>query len=68
MSTWKIGKKTESEPAAGDAVRVVDARKRAPAPQVDVLSLELDIDDDVGGDPYNSTGQFCVPDFDARDD
>ena len=30
---------------------------------VKVLSLELDENDDFGGDPYNHTGSFCVPEF-----
>lgn len=68
MSTWKIGKKTAISDNAADTIRVVDRRKRPPAPQVDVLSLEIDSDADSGGDPYNRTGQFATPDFDAWDD
>ena len=30
---------------------------------VKVLSLEIDENDDLGGDPYNHTGSFCVPEF-----
>ena len=30
---------------------------------VKVMSLELDENDDLGGDPYNHTGSFCVPEF-----
>ena len=27
----------------------------------DAEPLEIDADLDTGGDPYNSTGQFCIP-------
>ena len=30
---------------------------------VKVLSLAIDENDDFGGDPYNHTGSFCVPEF-----
>lgn len=29
----------------------------------EVLKLTIDDNDDFGGDPYNHTGSFCVPDF-----
>ena len=29
-----------------------------------VLKLSIDENDDFGGDPYNHTGSFCVPEFD----
>ena len=28
-----------------------------------ILSLEIDENDDPGGDPYNHTGSFCLPKF-----
>ena len=28
-----------------------------------VLKLSIDDNDDFGGDPYNHTGSFCVPEF-----
>ena len=35
-----------------------DAADSVPNQQVQVLSLQ--IDEDLGGDPYNRTGQFCI--------
>ena len=68
MSTWKQNRDgepgTEAKPEAPAAT---DADAEAPPPQVEVTSLEIDQDADVGSDPYNRTGQFCVPNFDKRD-
>ncbi len=33
------------------------------AKPVTVIALEIDDNDDFGGDPYNHTGSFCVPEF-----
>lgn len=38
------------------------AAEAAPHANVRVMSLEI-VDDDLGGDPYNRTGQFCVPEL-----
>jgi len=35
------------------------ATEAAPRANVRVMLLEV-VDDDLGGDPYNRTGQFCV--------
>ena len=58
--------------------RIISARREASPPverdeagelrgakkPVEILSLSIDDSDDRGGDPYNHTGSFCVPDFD----
>lgn len=36
----------------------LESAERAPARQMEFLSLELE--DDAGGDPYNRTGQHCL--------
>ncbi len=37
------------------------------AAKVEVLSLSIDEDFDLGGDPYNRTGQFVALELDERD-
>lgn len=66
MSNVKI----TNSPASNDPVVVgkggiVAAKK--PLKDVDVTSLEIDDNDDFGGDPYNHTGSHAVPDF-GQDD
>jgi hypothetical protein len=59
-----------NSPASNDPVAVgkssVAAAKKPPT-AVDVASLEIDDNDDFGGDPYNHTGSHAVPDF-GQDD
>ena len=67
MSTWKTSK--ESGTPRQEQLRVpasADAEKTAAAP-VDVEVLEIAVDAQADCDPYNRTGQFCVPAFDKRD-
>lgn len=35
-----------------------------PTKPAKVVALTIDENDDFGGDPYNHTGSFCVPEFD----
>ncbi len=62
--------KTTTSAAAIDPVAPVaqgGARAAAtekPKKTAEIVSLEIDTDDDLGGDPYNHTGSFCVPEFD----
>ena len=64
MSTRKIttedveigGMSADREPASEDTL---------PNKRLEVLSLEFE--EDVGGDPYNRTGQFCVIDLKNRE-
>lgn len=44
----------------------LDAAATAPNGHLKVLSLEFE-DDNFGADPYNSTGQFCLPALKDRD-
>ncbi len=69
MSTWKHSDKDVVDESKDELARTMaeDEVELPPPPAVEVTSLELDIDDDAGSDPYNRTGQFCVPVFDKRD-
>ena len=51
---WKI----PFTPAVNDDDAVEQAQKKP----VKVVSFEIE-DSDDGGDPYNHTGSFCVPEF-----
>ena len=42
------------------------ASETVPNAKLRVLALELE-DDNLGGDPYNSTGQFCQLELEDRD-
>jgi hypothetical protein len=50
--------KTPFNPAVKD-----DAATKADKKPVKVVSFEIE-ESDVGGDPYNHTGSFCIPEFD----
>ncbi len=69
MSTWKHADKEIVDESKDELARTMaeDEVELPPPPAIEVTSLELDIDDDSGSDPYNRTGQFCVPKFDKRD-
>ncbi len=69
MSTWKHADKDVVDESKDEFARTMaeDEIELPPPPAVKVTSLELDVDDDAGSDPYNRTGQFCVPTFDKRD-
>ena len=57
MSNEKITNRTASnDPVSGIRTKTVDAK--TPAKDVKVVSLEIDENDDYGGDPYNHTGSF----------
>ena len=43
---------------------VTDEDVEAPPPKKPVKVVALEIEEsDLGGDPYNHTGSFCVPEF-----
>ena len=67
MSTWKLSKSEPEDTSEDNTVHgTVDADSPPPAAlEVDVL--EIDVDSGLDCDPYNRTGQFCVPTFDKRD-
>ena len=58
QNTTKDVLKTPFNPAVSD-----EAATKADKKPVKVVSFEIE-ETDVGGDPYNRTGSFCVPDFD----
>ena len=63
MSNQKITNSPASnDPVSGIHTTIADAKK--PTNDVKVVLLEIDENDDVGGDPYNHTGSYCVPEFD----
>lgn len=63
MSTWKsVREAARQEPATQD-VSVDTESVPPPAPQAEITSLEIEVDPEIGCDPYNSTGQFCIEDL-----
>lgn len=59
MSTWKsvrgdASTGTERKPAP------VEHEREAPPKAVEITALELEVDPEIGCDPYNSTGQHLV--------
>ena len=54
-----------SEPTPGVAANPGDADATLPAAktQVGAVALEIDKNDDPGGDPYNHTGSYCILEF-----
>ncbi len=61
MSTWKSAADT-GENGDSDRVSPVAPDKTEPpkASDVAVVSLEIDLEPEGGGDPYNSTGKHMV--------
>ncbi len=67
MSTWKMNKTDDSDKQGKEQVRASTDAANPPATPADIEVLEIDIAAEVDCDPYNSTGQYCVPVFDKRD-
>ncbi len=63
MSTWKnLRNDAEILQAAGKPPLDADTEAEyVPAARVTVTSLEIDVEFEIDCDPYNRTGQFCVP-------
>ena len=61
--TTKDAWKTPANPVPGDEDALAKAERKA----VKVVSLSINEDDDLGGDPYNHTGSHAIPDF-GQDD
>jgi hypothetical protein len=57
-TAWKADETHEPQRAS--------ANNETPAADVRVLSLQIE-EEDVGGDPYNRTGHFCLPDIKKRE-
>jgi hypothetical protein len=62
MSNDKTTTKDPWETARNPAVNDDDASKQALRKPVRVVSFEIE-ETDEGGDPYNHTGSFCVPEI-----
>ena len=67
MSTWKMNTMDDSQKPAQDQVKASADADNPPAAPADIELLEIDVEAEVDCDPYNSTGQYCVPVFDKRD-
>ena len=61
MSIEKVTARTAPDLIAGRSRPQPEGQGDAPAEQLEFLSLS--IGDDVGGDPYNRTGQHCLADL-----
>jgi hypothetical protein len=57
-AAWKAEQKHEPQQAG--------AKNETPVTGVRVLSLQIE-EDDLGGDPYNRTGHFCLLDIKERE-
>ena len=64
MSIEKLTARTAPHLIAGRSRPQPEAQVDVPAEQLEFLSLS--IEDDVGGDPYNRTGQHCLADLKKR--
>ena len=65
MSNEEITTKDPWKTPFTQAVNDDDAAEQAQKKPVKVVSFEIE-DTDDGGDPYNHTGSFCVPEFDEE--
>lgn len=65
MSTPKTTDNGAAEKRAGRKFRIDDNDDAGQSPlgNIEVTQLKVEQDKDTGCDPYNSTGQFCVIDF-----
>ena len=64
MSTRKI---TTEDVEIGSMVADRDSTSADTVPNKRLELLSLELEEDVGGDPYNRTGQFCVIDLKNRE-
>ena len=60
MSYEKTTARNPSATPVTPAVRGYGAVAAAKPPAPEVINLEIDDNDDFGGDPYNRTGSHCV--------
>lgn len=60
MSTWKSARGDAATGAERKPAPVDDEVRDQPPGAVDVTALELEVDPEIGCDPYNSTGQHLV--------
>ena len=65
MSTWKSASENAEKPSVDNtapATTDTDVPPAAPATRddVEIVSLEVDLEAEPGGDPYNSTGKHLV--------
>ena len=57
MSTWKTAPESAEKPRVDNPVpESTPVRPR----DVELVSLEVDLEPEAGGDPYNSTGKHLV--------
>ena len=68
MSTWKIKSNFDERHVDTEQVQAAAETANPPVAPGDVEVLEIDLEPDLNCDPYNRTGQFCVPAFDKYDE
>ncbi len=59
MSTWKSAR-DESATGAERKPAPLDEVQQEPPKALKITALELDVDPEIGCDPYNSTGQHLI--------
>ncbi len=67
MSSPKTTKDDHAQATDHPTVKAAADADNPPVAPASVEILEIDVDGDIDCDPYNRTGQFCVPTFDKRD-
>lgn len=60
MSTWKSVRGDAATGAVRKPAPVDDEAQEEPPKAVEITALELEVDPEIGCDPYNSTGQHLV--------
>ena len=65
MSNPKTPTKDVWKTPFNQAVTADDVATTPPKKPVKVVALEIE-ESDLGGDPYNHTGSFCVPEFEEE--
>jgi len=60
MSTWKSVRNDAATGAERKPASVDNEVQEAPLKAVEITALELEVDPEIGCDPYNSTGQHLV--------
>ena len=60
MSTWKSVRSESAAGAERKPAPLDDETQQEPPKAVEITALELEVDPEIGCDPYNSTGQHLV--------
>lgn len=60
MSTWKSVRGESETGAEREPAPFDNEEQQVPLKAVEITALELEVDPEIGCDPYNSTGQHLV--------